>query len=31
MVKLNGCVLLIENDDLLKIYDNISERVKADI
>ena len=30
MVKLNGCVFLIEDDDLLEKYNTISNRVSAD-
>ena len=31
MDKLNRCIFLIENDDLLEKYDTISDKVSADI
>ena len=31
MVKLNGCIFVIKNDDLLKKYNSIWDKINADI
>ena len=31
MVKLNGCIFVIKNDDLLKKYNAIWDKINADI